>query len=79
VAESTPIIIPRWWERLLLPNLNFTYHIYHHWYPRIPFIYLTDVHAIFDREGLVENKNVFHGYVPYLRYLLGGDSSIRNR
>jgi fatty acid desaturase len=73
VAESTPIIIPRWWERLLLPNLNFTFHIYHHWYPRVPFIHLTDVHAIFCQEGLVERDNVFHGYSSYLRYLFTGN------
>lgn len=24
VAESSPIIVVRWWERLLLPNLNFS-------------------------------------------------------
>jgi fatty acid desaturase len=71
VPESTPLIIPRWWESILLPNLNFTYHIYHHWYPRIPFSKLPQVHRIFRREGLLIEENVFHGYIPYLRYILG--------
>jgi fatty acid desaturase len=71
LGESTPIIEPRWWERLLLPNLNFTLHVYHHYYPVIPYAKLPRVHEIFRREGLVNEANVFRGYWPYLRLLLG--------
>lgn len=70
MAQATPMIQPRWWERLLLPNLNFTLHIYHHWYPAIPFRKLPQVHRLFQREGLVNEANMFRGYVAFLRYLL---------
>jgi fatty acid desaturase len=70
LVESTPIIEPRWWERLLLPNLNFTLHVYHHWYPAVAHSRLPRVHAIFRREGLVREENIFKGYVAYLRFLL---------
>jgi len=70
VAESTPLIEPRWWENILLPNLNFTLHVYHHWFPRVPFSCLPLVHRIFQREQLVDNSLVFHGYGDYLRSLL---------
>ena len=70
MSGSTPMIEPSWWERLLLPNLNFNLHIYHHWFPAIAFSRLPKVHAIFRREGLVADDNVFHGYLAYLRYLL---------
>lgn len=67
VVDSTPVIVPRWWERLLLPNLNFTYHIYHHLFPGVSYRYLPRVHAIFVREGLVAPGSVFHGYAAYIR------------
>jgi fatty acid desaturase len=70
VEESTPIIEPRWWEALLLPNLNFTLHIYHHWYPAIPYAKLPRVHELFRREGLVTEEHVFRGFWPYLKFLL---------
>ncbi len=70
VEESTPLIVLRWWERLLLPNLNFTLHIYHHWYPGIPACHLHKVHRLFRDAGLIEEQNVFHGYGEYLRSLL---------
>jgi fatty acid desaturase len=44
--------------------------IYHHWYPAIPFTRLPAVHRVFKEEGLVQTRNVFHGYVAYLKYLL---------
>lgn len=70
LGESTPIIETRWWERLLLPNLDFTMHIYHHWYPAISHSKLLRVHDIFRREGLLKEENVFRGYGTYLRFLL---------
>jgi len=70
VAESSPIVVVRWWERLLLPNLNFSLHPYHHYFPGIPFPDLPRVHAIFEREGLVDRARVFHGYAAFLRFLV---------
>ncbi len=70
VQETTPLITMRWWERLLLPNLNFSYHIYHHYFPGISFSRLPKVHDAFVRYGLVEEKAVFHGYWSYLKFIL---------
>ncbi len=69
VAESTPLIVPRWWERLLLPNLNFAMHPYHHYFPGIAFSELPRVHAIYLREGLIDERHVFQGYGAYLRFI----------
>lgn len=71
IAESSPIIVPRWWENVLLPNLNFTLHPYHHYFPGISFSLLPQIHAIFCREGLVDETRVFHGYTAYLEHLIG--------
>lgn len=73
IVESTPIIQLKWWERVLLPNLNFTYHIYHHYYPGIPYDKLPRIHDIYREEGLVNERNVFHGYCAYLKFLLAID------
>jgi fatty acid desaturase len=70
VEESSPLIIPVWWEKLLLPNLNFTLHAYHHFFPGIAFCHLPKVHRIFRREGLVNEAHVFHGYLPFLRFMV---------
>jgi fatty acid desaturase len=67
--ESSPIIARKWWGHLILPNLNFTLHPYHHYFPGVPFSNLQKVHEIFIREGLVEEANVFHSYWQYLRFL----------
>lgn len=69
VIESSPLILQKWWEKLLLPNLNFTLHTYHHFYPGVAYINLPKVHEIFKREKLVNEKNIFHGYWAYLKYL----------
>ena len=74
IADSSPIILPRWWEKLLLPNLNFTLHPYHHYFPGVSFSMLPKVHAIFCREGLIDDSRVFHGYGAYLKYLMGRPS-----
>ncbi|MGR8946458.1 MAG: fatty acid desaturase [Gammaproteobacteria bacterium] len=71
MEESTPLIKPRWWEAYLLPNLNFNLHIYHHWFPKVGYRNLPKVHEIFVRNGLVNEQNVFNGYVDYLMFLLG--------
>lgn len=70
IEESTATIILRWWERLLFPRLHFNYHIYHHFYPSISFCNLPKVHALYQKEGLVDERNLFRGYPAYFRYLL---------
>lgn len=70
LEEATPMILPTWWERLILPNINFNYHIYHHWYVSIPFTRLPEVHKIYQKEGLVKSGNVFNGYLSYLKFLI---------
>lgn len=70
VEESTPLIELLWWEKLLLPNLNFTLHVYHHWFPTIPASRLPQVHRICREAGLVDEAHIFRGYAAYLRFLL---------
>lgn len=70
VQETTPLILLKWWEKLLLPNLNFSLHIYHHYFPGIGFSQLPKVHQSFVRYGLVDDRAVFHGYGSYLRFIL---------
>lgn len=69
VLTSSPLILPLWWEKLLLPNLNFTLHVYHHLHPGVAWVNLPKVHDIYSREGLVDEENVFNGTSSYLRYL----------
>lgn len=67
---STPLIINPWWERLIMPDQNFGYHIYHHYFAAVPFSNLPKVHKIFVEEGLVDQSQIFHGSWPYLKALL---------
>lgn len=69
VTETTPLIELRWWEKLVLPNLNFSLHIYHHYFPGIAFSELPKVHQMFSDAGLVDDAAVFHGYGAYLKHL----------
>jgi fatty acid desaturase len=79
VEDTSPIIMPRWWEKLILTNLNFTLHPYHHYFPGISYSYLPKVHAIFCREGLVDESKLFRGYWPYLRFLVSGRPGLAPR
>ena len=67
LEESTPMVILPWWQKLLIPDLNFHYHIYHHYFPGVSFSNLPKVHRIFIREGLVNESNVFRGYTDYFK------------
>lgn len=69
IIESSPLIILSWWEKLLLPNLNFALHAYHHFFPGVAWCNLPKVHKIFERENMVNEEAVFHGYWAYLQYL----------
>jgi fatty acid desaturase len=77
VADSTPLIVLSWWERLLLPNLNFAMHPYHHYFPGVSFSLLPKIHEIYCREGLVNHENVFRGYRAYFHYVTGGRKDTR--
>ncbi len=77
IEENSPIIILSWWEKILLPNLNFTLHPYHHYFPGISFANLPKVHAIFVREGLVDESKIFYGYLAYLRYLTSVKTEVK--
>ena len=76
VAESTPLIVLSWWERLLLPNLNFAMHPYHHYFPGVSFSLLPRIHEIYCREELVNHQNVFRGYLAYLRFITGHNAPV---
>lgn len=69
VTETTPLIELKWWEKLIFPNLNFSLHIYHHYFPGVAFSELPKVHQMFKEQGLVDDNAVFHGYGAYLRHL----------
>ena len=71
MLSTTPLIIQPWYERLLMPMLNFGMHPYHHLFPGIGFSKLPEVHRIFQREGLVREDRVFRGSLQYLRFLTG--------
>lgn len=69
IIESSSLIILNWWEKLILPNLNFTLHAYHHFFPGVAWCNLPKIHEIFKRENLVNETAVFYGYWDYLKYL----------
>lgn len=71
VLETTPIIQLTWWQRVVFPDLNFGYHIYHHMHPGVSFSELPKVHAIYKNEGLVDESAIFKGQGAYLKYLIG--------
>lgn len=69
LEDSTPIIRLSWWEKLLLPNLNFHFHLYHHYYSNVSWSNLPRLHEIFREDGLVNDNNIFNGYGAYFRAL----------
>ena len=75
LETSTAIIIPSWWESLIFPHLNFFYHIYHHYFPGVPFSHLPEVHRIFVKEGLVKDEHVFKSIIEYFNLLTSPDRS----
>jgi len=71
VAESTPIIVPSLLDRILLPNLNFSLHAYHHYHPSVSAGNLPELHRIYTEAGLVDQNALFHGNRAYLCFVLG--------
>ena len=70
VEENSPLIIPGFLDRLLIPNLNFSFHVYHHWYPGVSFSQLPRVHQIFLENDLIDKSKVFYGYFDYFKFLI---------
>jgi len=70
LESSTAVIMPTWWEGLIFPHLNFFYHIYHHYFPGVPYSRLPEVHEIFVKEGLVKEHHVFNSILEYIKFLL---------
>ena len=77
IINSTPIIFLSWWEKLIIPDLNFKLHTYHHFYPGIAFCNLPKVHEIFQREQLVNEEAVFYGFCSFFRFLQSSQSPIK--
>jgi fatty acid desaturase len=71
VTASSPMIVPTPLEQLILPNMNFAMHPYHHFFPGVSFSNLPAVHAVFVEENLIHAEMVFDGYGDYLRFILG--------
>ena len=65
--DSTHLIELSWWERLLLPNMNFTLHHYHHMYPGVSFATLPLVHQMYKEANLVHQENILQGYGDFIR------------
>lgn len=70
IVAATPLIVLKWWEKIIFPNLNFTLHIYHHYFPGVSFALLPLVHKRFQEAGLVKEEAVFHGYGDFFRRVL---------
>jgi fatty acid desaturase len=70
IHETTPLLQPNWWQRVVFPDLNFGLHVYHHMHPGVSFGNLPKVHEIYRREGLVDDSAVFYGQGAYLKYLV---------
>lgn len=71
VNDTTPLVSMRWYEKLLVPDLNFAMHVYHHNHPGISFSQLPKAHQIYQQHGLVDQSAVFKSGLSYLRYLCG--------
>ncbi len=63
--------MPSRFDRLVLPNLNFSMHVYHHYFPGLSAGNLPKLHELYLREGLVNEAGLFHGNRAYLKFLLG--------
>lgn len=70
IHETTPLLALKWWQRILMPDLNFGFHAYHHMHPGVSFANLPKVHQIYRREGLVDESAIFRGQGAYLKYLI---------
>lgn len=68
--ETTPLLQLTWWQKIVFPDLNFGLHVYHHMHPGVSFGNLPKVHAIYKREGLVDDSAIFYGQGAYLKFLV---------
>ncbi len=74
IEENSPLIIPSRLDRILLPNLNFSFHPYHHWYSNVSFSELPKVHALYRQQGLVDESKTFSGNLAFLRFILSAQN-----
>ena len=70
LMETTPIVRMKAWQKLVIPDMNFGMHVYHHTHPGVSFANLPKVHEIYRREGLVDDSAVFNGAGAYLAFLV---------
>jgi fatty acid desaturase len=70
VHAVTPIIRLKWWQKIVLPDLNFAQHVYHHLHPGVSYSNLPVVHEIYRAEGLVDESAIFEGQGAFLRWLV---------
>jgi fatty acid desaturase len=70
LEETTAIIVPTFLESLFYPHLNFFYHVYHHYFPGVPFNRLPEVHKIFLAESLVKEEHIFNSIFKYIKFLV---------
>jgi len=76
IAEATPMVQFSWLENLINPDLNLNgYHIYHHYWPSIPYRKLPKAQEIFRQEGLLNDENIFKGTFSYFKYILSRRNS----
>ena len=68
--DTTPLVRLKLWQRVLIPDLNFAMHAYHHAHPGVSFSQLPRVHEIYKREGLVDESAIFDGQGAFLRYMV---------
>lgn len=69
IEENSPLIVPSLLNRIFMPNLNFSYHAYHHWYPAVAFGHLPKIHKIYCQHGLIDESKVFYGYLSYMKFI----------
>lgn len=70
VHSVTPLVRLKWWQKIVLPDLNFAQHVYHHMHPGVSFSKLPAVHEIYRAEGFVDESAIFDGQGAFLRYLV---------
>ena len=70
VHDVTPLIRLTWWQKIILPDLNFAMHVYHHMHPGVSFSQLPKIHQIYKDAGFVNEEAIFNGQGAFVRYLV---------